>query len=68
MAFIHLYYLTKIDFPVVVSESVSNMLLEKNNFKIGFVRNGIDTERFKALDKDVGVEDELAALKSRLRR
>jgi glycosyltransferase involved in cell wall biosynthesis len=51
MAFLHLHNLKKIDFPVVVSESVSNMLLKKNNYKIGFVRNGIDTERFKKLDK-----------------
>jgi glycosyltransferase involved in cell wall biosynthesis len=53
MAFLHLHNLTKIDFPVVVSESVSNMLLEKNKYKIDFIRNGIDIERFKVLDKDI---------------
>lgn len=52
MAYKHLNYLKKIDNPVVVSESVSKMLLEENNYKIGFVRNGIDTEIFNAIDKE----------------
>jgi len=51
MAKMHLCYLKKIDAPRVVSQSISNMLKELNNYDIDFVRNGTDTERFENLDK-----------------
>jgi glycosyltransferase involved in cell wall biosynthesis len=52
MAKKHLKYLKKIDFPVVVSKSISEMLQKMNNYNIGYVRNGTDIERFQNLDKN----------------
>ena len=46
MAKAHLNYLKSIDYPVVVSKSVSNMLLSMNNYKIEYIQNGVDLERF----------------------
>lgn len=51
MAKMHLYFLKKITLPVVVSQSISDMLKEKNNYDIGFIRNGVDMDRFLNLDK-----------------
>lgn len=51
MAKIHLGNLKKINSPVVVSKSVSNMLLRINNYKIGFIQNGVDLDRFPVLSK-----------------
>ncbi len=51
MAKLHLKYLRKIDKPVVVSKSISDILKNYNNYKIDFVRNGTDVERFQNLDK-----------------
>lgn len=46
MARMHLNYLKGIDCPVVVSKSVSHMLSSINNYKIAYVQNGVDLERF----------------------
>lgn len=46
MAKAHLSYLKNIDSPVVVSKSVSDMLLKEQNYKISYVQNGVDLERF----------------------
>jgi len=53
MAKLHLNALLKIDAPVVVSKSISNMLKNKNNYIIDFIRNGVDIERFKNLNKTI---------------
>ena len=45
LAAIHLRCLKRIDHPVVVSSAVSEMLRERNHFRIGFVRNGVDVSR-----------------------
>ena len=51
MAKIHLYYLRHIDYPIVVSKSISKLLSKKNNFDISYIQNGVDIEKFKDIDK-----------------
>ena len=58
MAQMHLSYLKKINTPVVVSKSVSNMLLNMKNYQIDYVQNGVDLERFPNSDK-VGLREKL---------
>ena len=54
----HLKILKKINHPVVVSRSISDLLLRKHNYKIPFVLNGIDKNRFK-LVKNLDLLSEL---------
>lgn len=51
MARAHLKYLKKVDRPVVVSESVSNMLSNMNNYQIDYIQNGVDLDRFQQVCK-----------------
>lgn len=51
MAKAHLNYLKSINSPVVVSKSVSDMLLNMKSYKIDFVQNGVDLERFPNSNK-----------------
>lgn len=46
MALHHLKMLRRIKHPVAVSDSVSTMLSEKNNFTIDVIHNGVDTDVF----------------------
>jgi glycosyltransferase involved in cell wall biosynthesis len=56
LAAIHLRCLKRIDCPVVVSKAVSEMLGERNHFKIGFVRNGVDVSRGECLERNTSRE------------
>ncbi len=51
MANRHLKYLKNINIARCVSKSTSNILKEKNEYEIDFLRNGTDTQRFQNLDK-----------------
>lgn len=51
MAKAHLKFLSKIDAPFACSESISNMLLDNLGYKINYIRNGVDLERFNNLNK-----------------
>jgi|SRR5699024_8758018 len=51
MAKAHLRFLSTIDAPYACSESISNMLLDNLNYKIKYIRNGVDLERFNNLNK-----------------
>jgi len=51
MANFHLHCLKKIDKPIVVSKSISQMLKTMNNYKINYIRNGTDVEKFQNLNK-----------------
>ena len=51
MAKIHLYFLRYIDEPRVVSKSISEILINKNNYNIKYIRNG--TETIENLDKNI---------------
>lgn len=50
MAKIHLNFLRHIDEPRVVSKSISDILINKNNYNIKYIRNG--TETIENLDKN----------------
>jgi len=47
MAVKHLKALYRIDYPIAISKSLSNMLANKRNFKVPFIFNGTDQERFR---------------------
>ncbi|SNY15324.1 Glycosyltransferase involved in cell wall bisynthesis [Orenia metallireducens] len=47
MAKFHLNALSKIDYPMACSKSVSEMLKDNKNFDINFIQNGVDNEKFK---------------------
>lgn len=51
MAKTHLKFLSKIDAPFACSESISKMLLDNLGYKINYIRNGVDLERFNNLNK-----------------
>jgi glycosyltransferase involved in cell wall biosynthesis len=51
MAKIHLYFLRYINEPRVVSKSISEILINKNNYSIKYIRNG--TETIENLDKNI---------------
>lgn len=51
MAKAHLKYLSRIDAPFACSESISNMLLDNLNYKLDYIRNGVDLDRFNDLNK-----------------
>lgn len=56
MAYFHLRCLTKIHNANVCSKSVSDMLKEKNNYDIGYVQNGVDLEKYSAVNKEIKEE------------
>jgi len=47
MAVKHLKALYRIDYPIAISKSLSNMLANKRNFKVPFILNGTDEARFR---------------------
>lgn len=52
MANFHLSYIKKITEPIACSKSVSNIFENEKQYKINFIQNGTDTQRFQNFNKD----------------
>lgn len=48
MAIMHFNFLKKIELPIACSKSVSQMLLKNKSFKVDFIQNGVDINKYSA--------------------
>lgn len=59
MAFMHLIFLKKINYPVVCSKSVSEILKQKNNYEIAYIQNGVDIEKYRIISEKDSIRNKL---------